>query len=71
METFKTHTTAGSGITRAWKRDSDYLRFRPYHAFTVQQPQSNHRAVLRRIALIVGFLALLIFSGKLLIYVIT
>lgn len=53
------------------RKDSDYLRFQPYHAFTAQQSESNRWTVPRRIAVIVGFLALLVFSGKILLYVIT
>jgi hypothetical protein len=53
------------------RKDSDYLQFRPYHAFTPQQPGTNRWTVLWRIALIVGFLALLIFSGKILLCAIT
>lgn len=71
MKALKTLIDAGSQMASTGKRDADYLRFRPYHAFTTQQQQSNHRTVLRRVALVVGFLALLIFSGKILLYAIT
>lgn len=53
------------------KKDADYLRFRPYCAFTAHQPKTNHWALAQRIALIMGFLALLLFSGKFLLYAIT
>lgn len=56
---------------RMSRKDSDYLRFRPYHAFKAQSTGSSRWTVLWRIALIVGFLALLIFSGKLLLLAIT
>jgi hypothetical protein len=56
---------------RTNRKDSDYLRFRPYHAFTTQQTKVNRWTVLPRIAVIVGFLALLIFSGKFLLLAIT
>lgn len=53
------------------RKDSDYLRFRPYHAFTAQPAKTDRWPILRRIALIAVALALLIFSGKFLLYVIT
>lgn len=65
MEFFK---NARAPRGRMTKKDSDYLRFRPYHAFTAQQPNTNRWNVLRQVAVILGFLALLIFSGKFLIF---
>lgn len=64
MESYKnTHALAA----RTTKKDSDYLRFRPYHAFTAPEA----KAVLGRVALIIGFVALLIYSGRLLLLAIT
>lgn len=53
------------------RRDSNYLRFRPYHAFAGQRAQADHWSVARLVTLIVGGLTLLIFSGKLLLLAIT